>query len=227
MEKTTKKDRIPLSLDLLTVLGHRINKLEWSEYSKQVVWTACLVSFFSSCRMGEILSLNEKGFDPKTTLVWKNVKLLDDSEILMYIPFSKSTGFKGKIVDIFPTGIKRLGPSLALIRLKKMAGKERVYDPEMPVFSFKKGKFLTKLRLNNLLENLLEDFTDENHRITGHSFRSAIPSLLESHPDKNRVDEIKEWGGWISGSYSHYTKRENDRRRILFSKIVDCMLYEI
>ena len=141
MEKTTKKDRIPLSLDLLTVLGHRINKLEWSEYSKQVVWTACLVSFFSSCRMGEILSLNEKGFDPKTTLVWKNVKLLDDSEILMYIPFSKSTGFKGKIVDIFPTGIKRLGPSLALIRLKKWSEKKECTIRKCRFSVSKKGNF--------------------------------------------------------------------------------------
>ena len=86
MEKTTKKDRIPLSLDLLTVLGHRINKLEWSEYSKQVVWTACLVSFLLSCRMGEMLSMSEKDFDPKTALIWGNVKMLDNSEIVMYIP---------------------------------------------------------------------------------------------------------------------------------------------
>ena len=86
---------------------------------------------------------------------------------------------------------------------------------------------MTKLVLNNLLESLLKDFTDENHKISGHSFRSAIPSLLESHPDRNRVDEIKEWGGWVSDSYSHYTKRENDRRMFLFSKVVDCMLFEI
>ena len=97
----------------------------------------------------------------------------------------------------------------------------------MPVFSFKNGKLLTKTVLNNLLGSLLKDFTDENHRISGHSFRSAIPSLLESHPDKNRVDKIKEWGGLISCSYSHYTKREKDRRRILFIKIVDCMTSEI
>ena len=92
----------------------------------------------------------------------------------------------------------------------------------MPVFGFKNGKLLTKTVLNNLLGSLLKDFTDENHRISGHSFRSAIPSLLESHPDKSRVDEIREWGG-----YSHYTKREKDRRRILFIKIVDCMTSEI
>ena len=86
MEKLTKKDRLPMSMDLLTDLGHHINKVEWSEYSKQVVWTACLVSFLLSCRMGEMLSMSEKDFDPKTALIWGNVKMLDNSEILMYIP---------------------------------------------------------------------------------------------------------------------------------------------
>ena len=46
---TSKKDRLPMSVDLLRVLGHRISKLSWSDFSKLVFWTACTTSFFSSC----------------------------------------------------------------------------------------------------------------------------------------------------------------------------------
>ena len=46
---TPKKDRLPMSVDLLRVLGHRISKLSWSDFSKQVFWTACTTSIFSSC----------------------------------------------------------------------------------------------------------------------------------------------------------------------------------
>ena len=49
--------------------------------------------------MGEILPSDEKGHDPETTLLWKNVKVLNDKEIILFVPYSKTTGFKGKLLD--------------------------------------------------------------------------------------------------------------------------------
>ena len=120
--------------------------------------------------MGEILSPVEKSFDPKTALLWENVNFLENKEILLYVPYSKTTGFKGKFIDIYPIQKSKLCPALALIRLKKMAEKEGVWEEGKPVFTFKSGKFLTKVKLNFWLSNLLFDFTDENHKITGHLF---------------------------------------------------------
>ena len=215
-----KSNRLPMNIDLLIVLGHRISKLQWNDFAKQVLWTACSTSFFSSCRMGEILSLVEKNFDPKTSLLWENVNFLENKEILLYIQYSKTTGFSGKFIDIYPIQNSKLCPASALIRLKKMAEKEGVYEKGKPVFTFKSGKFLTKAKLNFWLSKLLFDFTDENYKITGHSFRAAIPSLLAAHPDISSVKEIKEWGGWSSDSYSLYTKSKRDERKTLFDKIV-------
>ena len=181
-----------MNIDLLIVLGHRISKLQWNDFAKQVLWTACTTSFFSSCRMGEILSLVEKSFDPKTALLWENVNFLENKEILLYIPYSKTTGFKGKFIDIYPIQKSKLCPASALIRFKKMAEKEGVWEEGKPVFTFKSRKFLTKVKLNFWLSKLLFDFTDENHKITGHSFRAAIPSLLAAHPDISSVKEIQE-----------------------------------
>ena len=170
--------------------------------------------------MGEILSLVEKNFDPKTSLLWENVKFLENKEILLYIQYSKTTGFSGKFIDIYPIQNSKLCPASALIRLKKMAEKEGVYEKGKPVFTFKSGKFLTKEKLNFWLSKLLSDFSDENFKITGHSFRAAIPSLLAAHPDISSVKEIKEWGGWSSDSYGLYTKSKRDERKTLFDKIV-------
>ena len=37
---TCKRNRLPMSIDLLKILGHRLSKLDWSDFSKQVMWTA-------------------------------------------------------------------------------------------------------------------------------------------------------------------------------------------
>ena len=92
--------RLPMNLDLMIVLGHRIKGLNWGEYAKQVFWTACTTSFFSSCRMGEILAPSRNSFEPKSTLKWENVVVSSGNEILIFIPYSKTKGFKGKIVDL-------------------------------------------------------------------------------------------------------------------------------
>ena len=220
---TCKKDRLPMSIDLLKILGHRLSRLNWSDFSKQVMWAACTTSFFTSCRMGEILSPQEKKFDSSSTLLWGNVKFLENNEILILIPYSKTTGFKGKLLDIFPLEDKTLCPASALRRLKKLCISNGTFCENKPVFAFKSGKFLTKAMLNSWLAEILKDFVDKSHRITGHSFRSAIPTALSSHPNEQSAAVIKDWGGWVSSSYNCYTKDERDKRKYLFSRITDCL----
>ena len=174
--------------------------------------------------MGEILAPTEKAFDPNSTLLWENISFSESKEILIFVPYSKATGFKGKFLDIYPIRGCNLCPASALIRLRKLANAEGVFTENRPVFAFKSGKFLSKAKLNDWLSKILCDFTDENHKITGHSFRSAIPTLLDAHPDKYTVSEIKEWGGWTSDSFHCYTKSEKIMKKVLFDKIIDSVL---
>ena len=127
--------------------------------------------------------------------LWANVKFLEKKEILILIPYSKTTGFKGKLLDIFPLKDKTMCPASALRRLKKLSISNRTFCENKPVFAFKSGKFLTKAMFNTWLAEILKDFVDESHRITGHSFRSAIPTALSSHPDEQSAAVIKDWGG--------------------------------
>ena len=218
--------RLPMNIDLLTLLGHRIKNLEWGAYAKQVFWTACLTSFFSSCRMGEILAPLENSFEPGITLTWENVVFSGKGEVLIFIPFCKTTGFNGNLIDLYTVENCKFCPIASLNRLKRMAIAEDVWKPKNPIFAFKNGKFLTKQKVNLWLSKILSDFTDENHTFTGHSFRAAIPSILASHPDKCRVENIKDWGGWSSDCYTVYAKSDREKRRVLFAEIMKCVFPE-
>ena len=41
-----KPDRLPMNIHLLEILRHRIGNLGWSDFLKQVFWTACTLCFF-------------------------------------------------------------------------------------------------------------------------------------------------------------------------------------
>ena len=89
--------------------------------------------------MGELVPTYEKNFDPSTTLMWENVKFSDDGEILIFIPYSKTTGFKGKVVDVFKIENNKNCPAASLHRLKRMI-------VEKGHFSERKTRFFISLR---------------------------------------------------------------------------------
>jgi len=92
-----------------------------------------------------------------------------------------------------------------------------------PVFQFKTGVNLTTKTMNTILDNLLHDFNNEKQKISCHSFRAAIPSVIASHPDKVSKTEVQEWGKWRSESYKKYTKMDRDKDRIMFYKAVNML----
>ena len=220
---TCKTDRLPMNIHLLNILRHRISELPWSPFSKQIFWTACTLCFFTSCRMGELVPSQERNFDASTTLLWDNVREINNTEFIMFVPYSKTTGFKGKIVDIFEIKGDKNCPAAALRKLRKMMREKTDFKSNVPVFSFHSGKNLTKKQINLWLSSLLEDFVDSNHKITGHSFRAGIPSTLACYPDEFPNNVIKTWGMWESNSYKLYIKHEREGKRALFEKIVKCL----
>ena len=220
---TCKTNRLPMNIHLLNILRHRISELPWSPFSKQIFWTACTLCFFTSCRMGELVPSQERNFDASTTLLWDNVREINNTEFIMFVPYSKTTGFKGKIVDIFEIKGDKNCPAAAIRKLRKMMREKTDFKSNVPVFSFHSGKNLTKKQINLWLSSLLEDFVDSNHKITGHSFRAGIPSTLACFPDEFPNNVIKTWGMWESNSYKLYIKHEREGKRALFEKIVKCL----
>jgi len=219
IENPGVRDRYTMTMNTLLILGHRIASSDWRIHSKQVVWTVFLTSFFSSCRMGELVAPTEKTFDPSTTLLWKHV-VITDSYVNIFIPFTKTKGLKGHLIEIFPFEMKNCCPYTALKGWETYAKKTGFYEKNLPVFTFESGKFLTTNKLNDILKSLLSDLGGKGKAsFTCHSFRAAIPTLIALHPDKSYVADIKEWGEWDSPAYTRYLKLEHDRKKYLFSKI--------
>jgi hypothetical protein len=222
LENDKYTNRLAMNIHLLRILSHRINETSWHPISKQVVWTASTVSFYSSCRMGELLSENKLCFDPNTTLKWKNINFLPEKEIVIHVPYTKTTGLKGATLNLFNLQCATC-PVAAMQTLNIMCKEENILNDEKPVFQFKTGINLTTKTMNSMLEKLLYDFTSEKQKLSCHSFRAAIPSAIAAHPDKVSTKEIKDWGKWRSESYKKYTRQDRDKDRIMFYKAIELL----
>jgi len=218
LSNCTSKIRPAMTINSLLVFGHKLAATDWQPYSKQVVWAASLVSFFTSCRMGELLPAYTCTHDKNTTLLWKHVTFYEDYATI-YIPYTKTKGLAGHALDIFTFQENTCCPFSALLNLKNMSVKEGVNSSSTPVFSFLSGKNLTVKKLNEILEKMLGTLGKSSSKFTCHSFRAAIPSVIARHPDKSHTSDIMDWGEWTSPSYNLYTKFTLERKKFLFNKI--------
>ena len=219
-DEKVKETRKVMTLPLLKILGNEIAKSDWESNSKQVVWSAFTLAFFGSFRMGELLSPQENSFSPKDTLLWKDVKFLSPSHIIVHIKTPKSRLPDGEFVDIFEFGGHNVCPVKALARLRDST----LVAQDSPVFQFSNGKFLTLGKVNSILPQLLAPHlgADSGH-ISGHSFRAAIPAILAKHPDVAGASDIMGWGRWKSEAYLSYMRLKLKQKQDAFSKIANLL----
>ena len=97
--------------------------------------------------MGEIVPPLENNFEPGITLTWKNVVFSNEGEVLIFIPYSKSTGFKGKIIDLYPVTNCKFCPVASLKRLKKTCFGQRGLEIGQS------GIYLQEREISNQTEN--------------------------------------------------------------------------
>lgn len=213
-----------MTFPLLLSLGHKIASSTWDPLSKQVIWTAAVVAFFGSTRLGEILASEDKAFSPSSDLTWADVQLTPSNSFLIRIKQPKSGEKEGEYVDIFAFSGYNCCPVKALKKLKDLQISAGVFDPKKPVFTFASGAFLTPSRFNCILSTLLADICVPGvDTISCHSFRAGIPSLLSTFPDLATSDLIKGWGRWASDCYTRYTRLQLPQRERIFSKIASAL----
>jgi len=212
------KERNVMSLPLLKILGNEISITNWSMDSKQLIWTASVIAFFGSCRMGELLAVAGKNFDPATTLLWKDLKF-NGKSWLIHIKSPKSRIQGGEYIDIFPFEQHNCCPVKALLAWQKLSPHAKY--PDRPVFMFENATCLTKQTFNITIKNLLcHKMGDSCKNITGHSFRAGIPSMLAKFPELASDSHIMGWGRWCSKAYLCYTRLKIDQKFKMFRKIV-------
>jgi hypothetical protein len=214
-ELVSKGVRKVMTLPLLKVIGHQLTKLQWSTDSKQVVWSACVIAFFGSLRLGEILAQKESEFNAKETLLWNDIKFRKDNSLLIHIKIDKCRNKNGSYVDLFEFKGHGCCPISVLKKLQEFRN-----NPNSPVFQFKNGKLLTPLTLNKIVRDLLRPIIgNAADLISGHSFRAGVASAMANDPEAANDRDIKSWGRWTSESYLLYTRLKLKQKKALFNKI--------
>jgi hypothetical protein len=217
--------RQAMSLPLLLLMAHRVQKNDWSTYSKQVIWTLATTAFFGSIRMGEMLCSSTQLKINSVCLTWNDIKFISEDEVLLRIPFSKTNKLRGEYVDIFSFNYFGCCPVASLRSLKVMAEQNNLYKPHLPVFMFKSGVCVTPVSFNKLLKELFTDILDpEVSTLSMHSFRAGIPSASSAFPDRDYVSEVKEWSNWKGDSYQSYTRLSQSKKKCLFTKVCTVLL---
>jgi hypothetical protein len=218
-------NRRVMTMPMLQLIGHQLAGSGWRENSQQTIWTACLVGFFSSARMGELLAPHEVGIDPTATLTWSCVQFREDDSVLIHIRLPKISTQEGDFVDLFPFPDPPYCPVAALKRMywqQKEAGHGGLGQA---VFTFTTGKQLTREGLNAALKTLLSPiFNFEEGSISCHSFRAALPSALAARPSEVSAEDIKNWGRWKSDAYQGYTRLKHQQKQELYQKITRSLM---
>jgi hypothetical protein len=214
-----RNTRKVMTLPLLKIIGHYVATSNWSENSKLVFWSACVVAFFGSFRLGEILPAYSDNFNPDETLLWRDVNFNSKDSVLINIKIDKNKNQQGSFVDLFRFDGHNCCPVSSLRAMHDLNP-----SPNSPVFSFSNGLNLTVRKLNSTLHVLLYPALGESaFMICGHSFRAGLPSAMANDPEAVKDFEICQWGRWSSESYLLYTRLKFKQKQALFRKITEVL----
>ena len=207
-----------ISMPLLRVLGHRLAHSPTHQVDAQSIWTACLIAFYTSARMGELLAAATSGFDPSSTLKWGDIKFREDGSAIILVNLPKSG--KAEFLDVFPFTEHGCCPMAALNRHKHLQREAGLAEIGGPVFRLKGGKNLTLNFLNKQLKTLLVGLIDPSKDlISCHSFRAGVASTLNRFPHLANSEDIKGWGRWDSDCYTRYARLNVEKKKAIFQKI--------
>ena len=222
--KVTKK-RKAISYPMLKLIGNVISCTNWSGYEKTMTWTAYLLSFFGSLRIGELISDEETAFDVDKTLCWRDITF-GDGEITLHVRSPKVEHAGGDLVCFFPFPVPGLCPVSALYRLKAKATAAGLYKMDGPVFRLETGACWGRLAFSNTLQNVVKKtgVAGEESKVTGHSFRGGIPSILATEASPAAEAALKEWGRWRSQAFECYTQFHVATRREIFNRVSKLLL---
>lgn len=204
----------PVSIPFLRLLGHSASK-HWKgdQFDLSSFWVTGLVAFWGSLRIGEILCEKPESFSPASDLLASDVLNMSDSSFALWIRDPKVPKKYGDVVEIWKTPqFADLDPFQAFMAYLDQRN-SKGFTSSQPLFMRSNGKTFTHSIFSTALQSLISHYSLElglsTNRWTGHSFRSGLPTLLQSAGFSE--EQIKAWGRWSSTAYKLYTKDINRR----------------
>jgi integrase len=223
--KTThepQKKRDTITLPRLQKIFKAISKSSWPELNKTTFWCLCLVAFYGSFRLGELLAKQPKNFDKTTTLLTKHVTYDDKNNTwTIWIKSPKTGNAQGENVYLFPVPQKDFCPVEELKKYVNLLVRTGKYNTDLPLFRWKSGKCVTIKKVNKVLAHIFPP--KEGVRITGHCFRSGLISSAGNLPDIVNDTHLKGWGRWRTDTFLRYEIFDMEQKKYIFKKLLQSL----
>ena len=214
--------RLPVTPTVLKLLKMYIKKQDFDKAKKLMLWAICTVCFFGSFRISEILCKGKVKFDPLNSLLSSDICLIkttisrESSTILQFQIKQEKTRSDPTptTIDVFRTG-GALCPVKAFLKWKDHS---QLSGADLPVFRTEDGFQFSSVDFNNFLKKFNRDqFPNAPGRISSHSFRAGLPSILGSLGFADK--DIQSLGRWTSRAFSAYVKLPRTKRLKLAKEI--------
>jgi hypothetical protein len=219
--QNSDKGRLPVTMTMMKLLKENIRQWDKSNETKLLVWAVCTLAFHGAFRIHELLCRTETSFDPAYDLLRQDVKIETATyggkttrflTVRLKSPKEQRDG-KTVVVDVFESG-GDICPVRAYRKWEKLSQGEA----DWPAFRAPCGTPLTGRKLNSYIRELLGGSVDyEKGKITSHSFRSGIASILGSKGFSD--EEIKQAGRWSSNAFQAYMKLPRTKRAAIARRI--------
>lgn len=216
--------RSVITWPILKIFREEVFNLEISHLDQQTIWTAALIGFWGSTRMGEILQ-GSYGFDKLRVLSWDRISEEDSSHIMIFLALPKVAKRElGEIVDLYNFPVLDMCPIYNLHVLHTMQAERREVLPSHPVFTLTNGKLLTMYKMNNILASTLDVCFPGIGHFTCHGFRSGLPSIMGAFPQYFDEQTIRDQGRWVSEACRVYTRIHGIGYKDVHKKLVSILL---
>lgn len=199
----------PVSIHFLRLLGHAASTYwEGDSFDKLSFWVVCLTAFWGSLRIGEVLGQRTSIFSPGSDLLASDVLHMSKTSFAWWIRDPKVSKDFGDVIEIWSTPqFPDIDPFTSFGKFWRIRN-QKGFPMTSPLFMRSKGDILTSQHFNRCLQSLISHYALELELTindwTGHSFRSGLPTLLQSLGFSE--ENIKAWGRWSSSVFQIYSK---------------------
>ena len=216
VQMKTKIPRLPMTLPVMKLLKNLLTNSNMGMSKKRQLWAIACLAFHGSFRIHELLSRCEGTFDPTTTLLGADVRLVNtkvsgtaEKVLIIHLKCPKEDKLRlGVNVELFSTGTLTC-PITAWTKWQQWDTLR--LSPTKPVFRQENGKCMTGNLFNKELKALLGRHVNyDEKKYLSHSFRSGLASMMAAAGYSD--EEIMRQGRWHSKAFQLYCKTGRSSR---------------
>jgi hypothetical protein len=212
-----------MDLQTLSWIRKGLLRGNWRKVTRTSVWAACLLAFWGSFRLSEILPSSKKRFDKFSDLLWKDLGL-NENRLEIHLKSPKISYGWGNNVVLFTVPCKLFCPVRWVKKLRLIQEMKGILQEGSPVFRVSGGESLSRGVFLKIIKEALALSGHNKKGISGKSFRSGIPSELEVFPEEFKERHLKALGRWKSSAYQIYIRKEIPEKRKIQSIIADVLI---